>query len=134
MANITDEIISELKDINVSQYRLKTEDDFQDLVVKKLKIKLKNHRIPIVSKKESEREPRKLIPDITIGNNTILIELKFNLQSNNDIYRLFYQALKYSKLANNLLILFIHDPDIKLTREDIKDLESIEKVKVVRIF
>lgn len=75
-----------------------------------------------------------LKPDIIIGSNDdIIIELKYSIKGRDDIYRLYYQAIKYSKLAKELLILFSHDPKRILTKTDIKDLESIEKVKVIII-
>ncbi len=80
------------------------------------------------------KEGREVRPDIVIGKDDILIELKYDLKGINDIYRLYYQAVKYSKRANHALILCVHDPDKVLLKSDIQDLENVEKVKVVHIY
>ena len=91
-------------------------------------------KIKLKTQSKSYKEGRQIRPDISLGLDDILIELKYNLKSINDIYRLFYQAIKYSKLAKKLLIMCIHDPKSKLLSNDIQDLESILNVKVIHIF
>ncbi|MHA1342147.1 MAG: hypothetical protein ACTSO2_19425 [Promethearchaeota archaeon] len=133
MENLISIIINDLKSIDIYKLkRIKEEKEFEDYVVKRLK-KL-NRDLNIKTQDKSYREGRQIRPDITIGRNEILIELKFNLKNLEDIYRLYYQAIKYSKLAKKQLIMCVHDPKEFLLKSDIKDLESIDKVIVVHIY
>ncbi len=132
-------IIHKLATLDISNERIRNEQQFEDFVFEKLKILIKNYDRGLLTFLNTQIEfPEDNIilkPDIIIGSNDeIIIELKFNIKSRDEIYRLFYQAIKYSKLANELLILFSHDPNKIITETDIRDLESFEKVKVIRIF
>ncbi len=74
---------------------------------------------------------RELRPDIVIGENQVLLEIKFLERSVNDIYRLFYQAIKYAKIAKETVILFVFDPHAIFKPEDKVDLEVLPKIKVL---
>ncbi len=127
-------VITELRKIDIYKLkRIKNEADFEVYVVKLLD-KIINRNIKLNTQNKSYNEGRQIRPDISIGEDDLLIELKYNLKGINDIYRLYYQAIKYSKLANKILILCIHDPLNKLLPSDKKDLESINKVKVIHIY
>lgn len=133
MEELIDAIVIDLKSIDIYQLKgIKDEKKFEEYVVKRLK-KL-NSKLDITIQERSYGEGRQIRPDITIGANNILIELKYNLKKLPDIYRLYYQAIKYSKIANYKLILCIHDPPEKLIQTDIEDLEKIDKVKIVHIY
>jgi len=139
MEDLKKKIIHKLSTLDTSNERIKNEEQFEDFVFEKLKILIKNYNRGLLTflNRQIEFPEDNIIlrPDIIIGSNDeIIIELKFNIKGRDDIYRLFYQAIKYSKLANELLILFSHDPNRIITETDIKDLESFEKVKVIRIF
>ena len=124
------QILHDIQEVDLTKY--KNEDDFEEIVYQKLNERLEN-KIFLRRQGTNTREGRITKPDIVIGLNDILIELKFKLEKLNDIYRLFYQAIKYSKIAKKLLILFLYDPKKLLLDSDIEDLESINKVKVIRI-
>jgi len=124
------QILQNIQEIDLT--KCKNENSFEALIYQKLNESLKN-KILLRRQGKSTREGRITKPDIIIGLNDILIELKFKLGKINDIYRLFYQAIKYSKIAKILLILFLYDPKKILLDSDIEDLESIDKVKVIRI-
>lgn len=127
-------IVKELKTLEFQKQKLKNETDFEDFVYQKLETFLKSYDKSILLKRQitSTKETRQLKPDIIVGLNEILIELKYNITNLNDIYRLFYQALKYSRLAKYSLIFYVYDPRKELTNDDIQDLESFEKVEVIR--
>jgi len=128
-------ILDKLKNLDVPRNKIKNEEEFEDFVYNMLEILINNYDRSILLKRQqtSNRETRQLKPDILVGLNDILIELKYDIQNLNDIYRLFYQAVKYSRIANELLIIFVFDPQRKLTREDIQDLKRNKNVSVVRI-
>lgn len=128
-------ILNGLKNLDVPRNKINNEEEFEDFVYNMLEILIDNYDRSILLKRQqtSNRETRQLKPDIIIGLNDILIELKYDIQNLNDIYRLFYQAVKYSRIANELLIIFVFDPQRKLTREDIQDLKRNKNVSVVRI-
>jgi len=133
MDDLITSIINELKSIDIDLLKnIKNEPKFQEYVVKRLDTILKNDII-LKTEDKSYKEGRQTRPDISIGLDDILIELKFDLKNLNGIYRLYYQAIKYSKKAKRKLILCVHDPRNKLLTSDIKDLENIEKVKVVHL-
>lgn len=123
-----------LKQIKVRGCEINNEKEFEPMVFNSLDKALREYdkSILIRTQEVSNVEPSKLKPDITIGLNRIHIELKFKLKRN-DVYRLFYQAVKYSRIAKEALIIFVYDPSKELSMEDIKDLRSFEKVKVIRI-
>ena len=128
-------ILDKLKNLDVPRNKIKNEEEFEDFVYNMLEILIDNYDRSILLKRQqtSNRETRQLKPDIIVGLNDILIELKYDIQNLNDIYRLFYQAVKYSRIANELLIIFVFDPQRKLTREDIQDLKRNKNVSVIRI-
>lgn len=128
-------ILDKLKNLDVPRNKIKNEEEFEDFVYNMLEILIDNYDRSILLKRQqtSNRETRQLKPDIIVGLNDILIELKYDIQNLNDIYRLFYQAVKYSRIANELLIIFVFDPKRKLTREDIQDFKRNKNVSVVRI-
>lgn len=138
MEELQKTIIHELSALDISNERITDEKQFEDFVFEKLKGLIKDYDRNILTflKRQIEFAEDEIIlkPDIIIGSNDdIIIELKYNIKGRDDIYRLYYQAIKYSKLAKELLILFSHDPKRIITKTDIKDLESIEKVKVIII-
>lgn len=134
MIVLSNYIIDNLKNLDIPKGEIKTEKDFENFVYKKLDNLLTNYKKNIILRRQetSHQEEHQLTPDIVVGLNEILIELKYDIKGNNDIYRLFYQAVKYSKIAEQLLILFVFDPQKKLSKEDIHDLENIKNVKVIR--
>lgn len=134
MSDLADLIIQELSNINSRQLKgIKKEIKFQQFIYEILNKRL-DRSVKIKTQDKSNKYGRQTAPDISIGYNRILIELKFDLKKLNDIYRLFYQAVKYSKQAKELLILLVHDPRRMLNRSDIEDLEKFDKVKVLRIY
>jgi len=127
-------VIDTLKKIDI--YNLKHingEESFEKYVFKLLDAVV-DKKYKLIRQTKSYKEGRQMRPDISIGNEEVLIELKFNLKNLNDIYRLYYQAIKYSKIASDALILCVHDPKEKLLKSDIIDLEKISKVKVIHIY
>ena len=135
MSKLINVILEELKNLDIPIKKTWAEEDFEDFVYDKLEVLIDAYDKSILLKRQqtSNRETRQLKPDIVIGLDEILIELKYNVKNLNDIYRLFYQAVKYSRIARQLLIILVHDPQRKLTREDIEDLERCENVTVIRI-
>ena len=125
-----DKVILILNEFRIHSYEFKSEDELEKILVPYLKEKIADHKIHIITQSKF-REERVLIPDIVIGEHAILIELKCLNDSINDIYRLFYQAIKYSKLAKERVILFTYDPNYIFAKEDILDLENITNVKVI---
>lgn len=134
MKELENKIFNALRNIDISGLNISDEPQFEEYIIKELDVLLKGHKDILLNRQiEFIEGDRKLKPDIVIGWNEILIELKFDLKSLNDIYRLFYQAKKYSKHTKRLLILLVYDPNSFLLNEDIEDLEKIDKVKVIRI-
>lgn len=134
MDDLINKVINRLKEIDIYQLkRIKTEKQFEDYTMEKLDSILER-RLNLRRQDKNYSEGRKTSPDISIEGGEILIELKYDLKNINDIYRLYYQAIKYSKQAKKKLILYVHDPGEKLLISDIKDLESFDKVKVVHIY
>ena len=128
------DIIENLKNIDIYEItHIQNEVEFEKYIYTRLD-KILDKKINLMTQSRTYKQGREVRPDIVIGNDDILIELKYDLKGINDIYRLYYQAIKYSKRANYALILCVHDPNKLLLKNDIKDLESIEKVKVVQIY
>lgn len=128
------DIIKDLRDINIYKItHIKNEAEFEKFIYNRLD-KILDKKINLMTQSRTYKEGREVRPDIVIGKDDILIELKYDLKGINDIYRLYYQAIKYSKRANYALILCVHDPDKLLLKNDINDLESVEKVKVIQIY
>lgn len=128
------DIIEILKNIDIYKItHIQNEAEFEEYIYNRLD-KILDKKINLMTQSRTYKEGREVRPDIVIGKDDILIELKYDLKSINDIYRLYYQAVKYSKRANYALILCVHDPDKLLLKSDIKDLESVEKVKLVQIY
>ena len=134
MEDLKNLIILNLKDLDIHKTKFKTEKEFENYIYLNLENLIKKFDNNVLVKRQiiNTKESRQLKPDIIIGLNDILIELKYDIENLNDIYRLFYQAFKYSKLAKQLLIFYLYDPRKEMTSEDIRDLESFEKVKVIR--
>lgn len=124
----TIDLLNKISSTEVKKF--KSEKEFETFVFQQLDSGL-NRKFLLKTQDRSKKRGRQKKPDISIGKNEILIELKFNIKSINDIYRLFYQSIKYSLIAKESVILFIYDPKRKLLSSDIKDLEKIEKVKVI---
>lgn len=130
-----------MEKLDLSEFNFRNEEEFLDHLYLKLEKFLKaNHRNVLLKKKiKTARKPRDLEPDIIIGFNEILIELKLNPKLN-DIYRLFYQAVRYPKISKNTksLILFLlvketrNKNATKLKKEEIMDLKSFPKVRVIQ--
>jgi len=134
MEQLSINIIKNLQDIDIYKIaHIKDEAKFEEYIYNRLD-HLVDKKISLMTQSKSYREGRELRPDLVIGKDDILIELKYDLKNVNDIYRLYYQAVKYAKRAKYALILCVHDPDKTLLRTDIEDLESIEKVTVVQIY
>ncbi|MFW9876796.1 MAG: hypothetical protein ACFFG0_27195 [Candidatus Thorarchaeota archaeon] len=128
------DIIENLNDIDIYKItHIQNETEFEKFVYNRLD-EILDKKINLMTQSRTYKEGREVRPDIVIGKDDILIELKYDLKGINDIYRLYYQAIKYSKRANYALILCVHDPDKLLLKSDINDLESVEKVKVVQIY
>lgn len=127
-------IIKDLRKIDIYQItHIKNETEFEKYIYDRLD-KILDKKITLMKQSKTYTEGREVRPDIVIGKDNILIELKYDLKGLNDIYRLYYQAVKYSKRANYALILCVHDPNKLLLKSDINDLESVKKVKVVQIY
>lgn len=122
-----DYLIHFLKSIRLNELKINNEEELETklIILMKKDLTLRKKKI---NRQEKNSRFRVLKPDIIIGDNDYLIELKF-LRNNsiNDIYRLFYQAVKYSKIATKRLIFFIFDPKFKLNEEDKRDLISISR-------
>lgn len=130
MNPIIDEVLSMLKSIRVHELKCKKEQDLEDNIVDKLKKQFKDQNIRIKTQDQTQKA-RILRPDIIIGNNSILIEIKMFGNNLNDIYRLYYQTVKYSKIAIDKLILFVFDPEFIFKQEDREELESMPKTTIV---
>lgn len=134
MEKLLADTIENLKNIDIYKItHIKNETEFERFVYNRLD-KILDKKINLMTQSRTYKEGREVRPDIIIGKDDILIELKYDLKGINDIYRLYYQAVKYAKRANYALILCVHDPDEILLKSDIKDLESVEKVKLVHIY
>ena len=130
MDALSDQVITFFKQLRISDYSFGTEEEFEDIICNALK-KTINSQVIHIDKQSKYHKERIMRPDIVIANNLIIIELKLLSNSLNDIYRLYYQAVKYSKLAQEMVILYVYDPKFILKREDILDLESIPKIIVI---
>ena len=127
-------IIEDLKSIDIYKItHIQNEAEFEKYIYNRLD-NILDKKITLMTQSKTYREGREVRPDIVIGKDDILIELKYDLKGVNDIYRLYYQTVKYSKRAKYSLILCVHDPDKLLLKSDIRDLESVDKVKVVQIY
>lgn len=119
-------LISFLEKIEIPQEPFEDEGGFIDYIVILLKNFKRKYKYGEKVKKlhKSYLTQRKLEPDIVIGLNRIVIEVKYNSDLNG-IYRLYYQAFKYRKIAKDLLILYNYSSKKKgqLTEEEIDDLE-----------
>lgn len=134
MEQISSQIIKSLNSINIYDLpRISNESEFEEYIYDRLDAILEKG-ITLMTQSRTYSQGREIRPDIVIGKDDILIELKYDLKGVNDIYRLYYQAVRYSKRANFLLILCVHDPNQELRRNEIADLESIEKVKVIQLY
>ena len=130
MDNLEDFIITFLNNIHIRSINFETEEKLEEIIYNQLKPELNAQKVRMYRQPEFHHE-HLLKPDIIIGENEIIVELKI-FSNFNDVYRLFYQAVKYSKLAKKLTILFVVDPKLLLKGNDIKDLENIEKIKVIQ--
>ncbi|MHA1293530.1 MAG: hypothetical protein ACTSQJ_12805 [Promethearchaeota archaeon] len=134
MEELISKVIKALKEIDIYEIKkIKDEQQFEDYIYDKLD-RILDKKVKLSRQCKSFKEGREIRPDISVGKDEILIELKYNLKKINDIYRLYYQAVKYSKITKQILILCAHDPNNKLLKSDIEDLESIDKVKVIHIY
>jgi hypothetical protein len=126
-----EKILDFLKKFKVSAYNPETEEQLEESIFTSLKEILRSEKILIKAQSKNQKM-RTLIPDITIGLNQILIEIKYLKGNLNDIYRLYYQAVKYTKIAKDYLVFFIYDPGNLLSYEDKEDLAQLnEKVKII---
>ena len=130
MENLTEKVFNFLINFKINQYKFRDETELEDILTSSLKDFLKNDGL-IIKRQSITLKARALIPDITIGQNKVLIEIKI-LKDLSDVYRIFYQAVKYSKIAKESLIFFIYDPDSVLKFEEIEDLKQIQKVRIIR--
>jgi hypothetical protein len=131
--NFKPKLLKLLKNIEIPRNKFKSEDEFINYTYESINSLLNRLKFNTLLKKKakSRKKARELEPDIIIGYNQILLELKYKPRLN-DIYRLFYQAVKYPKIAKNSVILYIFDPYKKLNREDINDLERPPQVIVIQ--
>ncbi|OLS16539.1 MAG: hypothetical protein HeimC3_53810 [Candidatus Heimdallarchaeota archaeon LC_3] len=130
MSTLTDLIYSCLSSIRVHSLHTINEAELEEELIRSLKQIQTNEKFKVHQQAKTQRE-RLLIPDIVINDYQIVIELKFLDKTVNDIYRVYYQAIKYSKIANEAVIFFIYDPKFIFTSEDQVDVETITKVKVI---
>lgn len=127
----TQKILDFLKNFKASTFHPETEEQLEEFILTSLRELLRSEKILIKAQSKTQKM-RDLIPDITIGINQILIEIKYLKGNLNDIYRLFYQAVKYTKIAKEYLVFFIYDPDNLLSYEDKEDLAHLnEKIKII---
>ena len=126
-------IIKFLDTIRVHDLGCSTEAKLEDKLYSLIKQQIKTKKLSIsIQTQDRTHLERVMRPDIILGENNILIEIKYLDKSVNDIYRLFYQAVKYSKIAKEAVILFVFDPNSIFKSEDKKDIESLlPKVKVI---
>ena len=84
-----------------------------------------------IEQESKDLNQRKIRPDIVIGFDRIIIEVKDN-SGLNGIYRLFYQAFKYRKKSVELLVLFNYssESDGVLTSEEKNYLENLPSYKI----
>lgn len=134
MVQLKDVIIKKLKSLDIYKLKFENENEFEDYIYDEMDKLLKTYDKSILLKRQiiNKRGSRQLKPDITIGFDEVLIELKYDVKGLNDIYRLFYQAFKYSRIAKVKLILYVYDPKKKITSEDIEDLETFDRTMVIR--
>jgi hypothetical protein len=132
VSDLSDAIIDELTRINLNEQRITNEEILEQNVLRLLQPIAKKYHRNIQTQPRANRE-RLQKPDIAIGINELYIELKI-LTGLGDLYRLFYQTIKYMKIVNSMLILFIWDRGNYLKEEDKKDLKSLEKPpKILKI-
>ena len=116
---------------------LSSENALEKYITKELRAIVQPHGKNI-QRQPTERRERRKSADISIGIGEIIIELKILRPKHGllDLYRLFYQAVKYQKMAKQQLIIFVIDQGNILTKEDMKDLRSLGKeegfVKIIR--
>ena len=123
-------IIEFFKQFRINRFNFENEAELEAILVPSLKKLLKEDKVRVKVQSKSVQE-RTLIPDITIGKNQILLEIKYLRKNINDIYRMYYQAIKYSKMAKDFLIFFVYDPNGLLTYPDKEDLERSDKIIVI---
>ncbi len=130
MSSITEVTLALLNATRVHEFKCRTEADLEAAIIDLLKPKFLASNVRVKTQEKTQKE-RELRPDIVIGENQVLLEIKFLERSVNEIYRLYYQAIKYAKIAKETVILFVFDPNAIFKPEDKNDLESLPKVKVV---
>lgn len=130
---LLDEIEAILNELQPSASDLKkNEEVLETLTIDVLVPIAKKYHKNLQKHPKSQRE-RDQIADISIGISEILIEIKL-LKNLNDLYRLFYQAIKYLRLSRIAVVLFIWDTNNVLKKEDREDLMSLERPpKFIRI-
>lgn len=122
---ILNEILENLKNIKFNDNVLENEDALEKFLLSEIRPIAKKYMKNIQTQPKMIRE-RVQKADISIGLGEILIEIKL-LENINDIYRLFYQAVKYLKNAQKALILFVYDKNNVLKEEDKEDLKALER-------
>lgn len=133
---LLEELLSKLDHVSPNNIQLSKEKFTEKVLSKEL--------LPIAQKynKNIRTQARTMrghveTPDISIGADEILIELKV-LTNLNDLYRLFYQVIKYQNITKFALIICIFDINHVLEDEDKRDLKSLEHppkiLKIIRRF
>ncbi len=130
MSSITEIALELLNAVRVHELKCQTEADLEESIFDLLKSKFLSANVRVKTQEKTHKE-RELRPDIVIGENHVLLEIKFLEKSVNEIYRLYYQAIKYAKIAKETVILFVFDPNAIFKPEDKTDLESLSRIKVV---
>jgi hypothetical protein len=128
------DILEKLASVEIQEKTLQKEELLEYFLLSELKGIISKFDTSITNQPTAYND-RKQKVDISIGLGEILIEIKI-LESINDLYRLFYQVIKYLKIAKKTLILFIVDRNDILKPEDKEDLKSLVKapktLKIIR--
>lgn len=129
---LADKIVDELADVEIAEKYLDDEDSLENFLDEDLTPIVQEYDKTIKCQPKTYKE-RVQKPDISIGLGEILIEIKI-LDNIDGLYRLFYQVIKYVKIAKEYLILFIIDRNDILKDEDTDDLLALaKKPKILKI-
>ena len=129
---LANEIIDRLVTIKINASVLEKEEALEDYLYTFLSPLVQKYNKTIKCQPKTYKE-RVQKPDISIGLGEILIEIKI-LDNIDGLYRIFYQVVKYIKIAKDILILFIIDRNDILKDDDTDDLLSlVKKPKTLKI-
>ncbi len=131
-SELLNEIIEKLNNVKIEEKSLAEESVLEQFLLSILLPIAKKFDKTIINQPKTHSE-RVQKPDISIGLGEILIEIKI-LTDINGLYRIFYQIVKYLKIAKETLILFTIDRKDWLKDEDVNDLLALtKKPKILKI-